>query len=663
MEDNLVRSDDRPMAEKKQIARWLNTILLLLMGSTFIGSFLFIVYGSPGSLLITVFSTLFYVGLFILNRRGHVNTAVALLVGQLLVITTLSAYAWGGIHAGVIPAYFLILALAALLLPPNLLLPLALGSILIIWGLFLAHLGGYLPTEDLSGTLVKTVMVSIILGLTAATLRFTVFRLNAILVQVRTHEAELVKSEKRYRAIVEDQTELVSRKAPDGTLTFVNSAYCRFFGQSTEELIGQSILNFMAHKADRQQVQETFSLFTPEKPFNIMEHQETRADGSIAWLNWTARAIFDEQGRLTEVQSVGRDVTERKQAELALQEAKRAAEAANRAKSIFLANMSHELRTPLTAILGFSRLMAQDSNLTRTQRQNLETIAQSGDYLLSFLNEVLQLSKLEAGRMTIQNKSFNLPQLLAELQSMFHLQADKKGLYLKLEQASDIPRYVSTDHHKLRQVLINLLENAIKFTEQGGITVRVRAITPEKQEAAPGAVLLAIEVEDTGVGIAADKQESIFAPFGQEQKTPQGSGLSLAISREFVRLLGSDLTVQSPAPAQGQEGGPGSIFRFTIRVYPTEAASIKEPNGQLTRLVSDQEPDLTNLVEALPPTLLLQLEQAAVRLDMERIHILVAEVGAQEAAVGSLFAKLAEEFRYEEIAQYCQQARPEADPT
>ncbi|HNT73683.1 MAG TPA: histidine kinase N-terminal 7TM domain-containing protein [Anaerolineae bacterium] len=294
------------------------------------------------------------------------------------------------------------------------------------------------------------------------------------------------------------------------------------------------------------------------------------------------------------------DITERKQVEAELRRAKeiaeeaaRAAEAANRAKSVFLANMSHELRTPLNAILGFSELMYRNPTLTDDQRENLETINRSGQHLLTLINDVLEMSKIEAGRTTLNPQSFDLHRLLEALESMFHLRATNKGLQLIFDCAADVPQYVRTDESKLRQVLINLLSNAIKFTPEGGVTLRVRSEelgvrseeSPNSYLLTPNSYLLHFEVQDTGVGIAPDELAKLFDPFVQTtsgQKSQEGTGLGLPISLEFVKLMGGTLAVES-------ELDRGSIFKFDVRAGVADVADV--PGEETPRRVLGLAPD------------------------------------------------------------------------
>jgi signal transduction histidine kinase/CheY-like chemotaxis protein len=240
----------------------------------------------------------------------------------------------------------------------------------------------------------------------------------------------------------------------------------------------------------------------------------------------------------------------------AAEAARAAAEAANRAKSTFLANMSHELRTPLNAVLGFTQLMERDPALPDHQRGHLGIIARSGEHLLSLINDVLELSKIEAGHATLHDAIFDLQQLLHNVEDLFRLRAEAKGLQLSVE-ADALPRYVTGDEGKLRQILINLLGNAVKFTHEGGVIVR----------AAYAHGQFVAEVADSGEGIEADQIPTLFEAFVQTSsgaRVHEGAGLGLAITRQFVELMGGTIEVRS-------EVGAGSVFRFTVRLAPSTA--------------------------------------------------------------------------------------------
>jgi len=303
-----------------------------------------------------------------------------------------------------------------------------------------------------------------------------------------------------------------------------------------------------------------------------------------------------------------------------LQQAALVAEAANIAKSTFLANMSHELRTPLNAILGFSQLMQRSANLNPEQQENIGIINRSGEHLLTLINQILDLAKIEAGRITLNPTDFKLSSLLNEVEEMFQLQAREQQLQLIFDCSSDIPEYVQTDQLKLRQVLINLLSNAIKFTKDGGIAVRVSSVMEHENQQLPNSnYQLHFEIEDTGSGIATDELDQLFQAFVQTKTgatSQQGTGLGLAISQQFVKLMGGIITVRS-------EVGRGTTFAFDIPVSAVEAADIQsvqpprraialEPNQPRYRiLIVDDRSDNRQLLIKLLAAFDFELQEAS----------------------------------------------------
>lgn len=271
------------------------------------------------------------------------------------------------------------------------------------------------------------------------------------------------------------------------------------------------------------------------------------------------------------------ETVHRRTAELRL--ARDAAEAANKAKSVFLANMSHELRTPLNAILGFSSLMRRDAELSEGQRENLEIINRSGEHLLALINDVLEIAKIEAGKLQLEAVPLDLGHLVRDVYDMMQLRARQKGLQLLLDMASDFPRFIRGDEARLRQILVNLVGNAVKFTEHGAVTLRLG--TRENDH-----LHLVIEIEDTGPGIRPEDQRRLFKPFVQIEGGEQpGTGLGLAITRQFVELMGGSISVDS---AEGQ----GALFRVELPVELAGAANVarqdKESAGEIVGLAPGQ---------------------------------------------------------------------------
>jgi PAS domain S-box-containing protein len=262
------------------------------------------------------------------------------------------------------------------------------------------------------------------------------------------------------------------------------------------------------------------------------------------------------------------EARDRKQAEVALSHAKELAESANRSKSQFLSNMSHELRTPLNAVIGFTQILQRDNTLNSEQQQYINIINRSGEHLLGLINSVLEMSKIESGRMNLEEADFDLSRLLATVESMFRFKSRDKGIGLYIECANQVPCYLRADEGKLRQVLINLIANAVKFTKEGHVTVRLTSREkPALEHSTVPYLWLWIEVEDTGPGIAPEEMELLFQAFRQTEsgrKSQQGTGLGLSISHRFVELMGGQLQVQSTL-------GKGSIFSFQVVVEKLES--------------------------------------------------------------------------------------------
>lgn len=315
-------------------------------------------------------------------------------------------------------------------------------------------------------------------------------------------------------------------------------------------------------------------------------HRIVLPDGTVKHIQAVGRPVRDEAGHLVEYVGTALDVTERKLVEEELRkhrehleglvkqrteqlaEAKARAEAANRAKSTFLANMSHELRTPLNAVLGFSRLLKNDPAATPMQRETLDVIVRSGEHLLNLINNVLDMAKIEAGRVVLQESEVDLLRLLHEMQSLMGAGAVEQGLRFALEHDPDLPRFVAVDAGKLRQVLLNLLGNAIKHTESGGVKLRARLASLRGAEKAR----VRFEVEDTGPGISPEDCQRLFAPFvqlGDQPPARAGTGLGLAICKQYVEVMGGQIGVNS-------QPGKGSVFHFEIPVTLLSAAAERE---------------------------------------------------------------------------------------
>ena len=314
------------------------------------------------------------------------------------------------------------------------------------------------------------------------------------------------------------------------------------------------------------------------------EFRIIRPDGTILNIKASAKIFFAPQGKPTRMIGTNFDITDIKQTENELRQykdhleeevqertadlvlARDAAEAANKAKSAFLSSMSHELRTPLNAILGFSSLMRKDLSITKSQSDNLDIINRSGEHLLTLINDVLEVAKIEAGRVQLENSPFDLGGMVRDVADMMEIRAKEKGLQLLLDQSSEFPRYIFGDEARLRQILINLISNAVKFTLQGGVTIRLGT----KQNKISH---LLIEVEDSGPGISAENQQRLFQPFvqlGKQIGDNKGTGLGLAITQQFVQLMGGAIGVESTP-------GKGSLFRVELPLIEVKEADIAKP--------------------------------------------------------------------------------------
>ena len=323
-------------------------------------------------------------------------------------------------------------------------------------------------------------------------------------------EAELRNQKEYFEALFVNSPVAVVTADLVGTIVSWNPMAEKLFGYKEEQVVGRNLDDIVAKDDSLRAEAEGFTKAVIDIGRVRVITKRTRVDGSLVDVELLALPVIVGEAKVGFI-AIYVDITD-------LQEARRQAEAANQAKSAFLANMSHELRTPLNSILGFTQLMEHDKNLSTTQQENLMTINRSGEYLLSLINDVLLMSKIEAGRDTLQEKSFDLYLLLGSIEDMFRLRTDEKGLALHVNWGDNVPRYVIADKNKLRQVLTNLLGNAVKFTKHGRVSLRVKSysdnIFDESTE-----VCLYFEVEDTGPGIDQGDLQFIFKPFAQAPTT------------------------------------------------------------------------------------------------------------------------------------------------
>jgi PAS domain S-box-containing protein len=358
-----------------------------------------------------------------------------------------------------------------------------------------------------------------------------------------------------------DQHSIVAVTDPQGRITYVNDMFCQISQYSSEELIGHDhrIVNSGYHHKSFFKVM--WATIASGKTWRG-EIRNQAKDGSFYWVDTTIVPFMTRRGAITQYVSIRTDITNRKQSE-------NDAEAANLAKSEFLANMSHEIRTPLTAIMGYTDLLLDPTCSADDCSDFVSTIRRNGDHLLRIINDILDYSKIESGRMTLEQVDCSPHQILADVASMMRVRAYHKGLRFDVAGLGPIPRTIKTDPTRLRQILINLADNAIKFTKCGGVTITVKMGDTD----APGNPHLLFEVSDTGIGIAPDKISALFKHFNQADnsttRSSEGTGLGLTISKRLIELLDGDIEVSSIP-------GKGSSFVFTIRTVTTEDVELTE---------------------------------------------------------------------------------------
>jgi PAS domain S-box-containing protein len=346
-----------------------------------------------------------------------------------------------------------------------------------------------------------------------------------------------------------------------GAIEFVNPHFCAVTGYARDELICRSIDQVL--KSGRHPEEFYAGLWRTIRSGQIWHGEvcDRRKNGELFWQQTSIAPLRDSTGAMTHFIAVMEDVTERIRAEEALRAAKADAEAASRSKSVFLANMSHEIRTPMNAILGFAQLMLRDQAATPQQQQHLATIGRNGEHLMQLINDILEMSKIEANRVVFNRSTFD-PRLVArDLESMFRARAEAKGLTFAITCDASVPARAVADEAKLRQILINLVGNAVKFTERGSVTLTLSAEPIEHN-----GWLLDAAVADTGPGIPKTEQARLFQPFEQTavgRQSGTGTGLGLAISREFARMMDGDITLES-------EEGKGTVFHVEIVLHRPE---------------------------------------------------------------------------------------------
>ncbi|HEY5347252.1 MAG TPA: ATP-binding protein, partial [Rhizomicrobium sp.] len=453
---------------------------------------------------------------------------------------------------GTLAGFMLVLALGNVLLAGHLTIvsPVGFGALLCVALAFL--LNNLLVSRERSE----------ILTAQATQLKTVASRLEASLANAAAINARLNQSEARYKGLVDAQGDAIFRRDASSRLTYANDAFFKLFGLTPQRAIGYPFAPEL-HPESRAPLFGSFTSLEAARGRQRYD-QHVRTAFGYRWVAWEDYAVRDARGRLVEVQSVGRDITERKGMEDALTEARDFAEAGSRAKSGFLATMSHEIRTPMNGVLGMARLLLE-SDLSPEQRTYADAILQSGEALLTLIGDILDFSKIESGTLTLEDDEVEIRSLVSGVVELLGPRAHAKNIELAAGIENDIPATIRTDEVRLRQVLTNLVGNAVKFTETGGVRILIGALKTQERN------FLRFEVRDTGVGVPEQKRQEIFQEFVQADSSHArrfgGSGLGLAISKRLVESMGGDIGIE-PAP------GGGSAFWFTLPARVVDAGTV-----------------------------------------------------------------------------------------
>jgi PAS domain S-box-containing protein len=384
-------------------------------------------------------------------------------------------------------------------------------------------------------------------------------------------EAALIEERHLLCTLLDNLPECIYFKDRESRFTRINRAHAKIFGlNDAAQALGKTDFDFFTDEHAQQAFADEQEIMRMGQPMLAREEKETWPDGRVSWVSTTKMPLRDGQGNIIGTFGISRDCTERKRGEQEMHKAKEAAEAATEAKSNFLANMSHEIRTPLNGILGMTELLL-DTPLSADQAEYLTMLKSATESLLALVNDILDFSKVEAGKVVLDAIEFKLPESLGDTLKSLAIRAHQKGLELACRLAPEVPEYLIGDPGRLRQIITNLVGNAIKFTEKGEVVVRVGV-----ESKSADAVTLHFTVRDTGIGIPPEKQQTIFGAFEQADASTTrrygGTGLGLAITSQLVSLMGGKIWVESAC-------GQGSTFHFTLQFNlgsHTEAAQVAE---------------------------------------------------------------------------------------
>ncbi len=430
-------------------------------------------------------------------------------------------------------------------------------------------------------------------------------------------EAALAREQKLMRALMDTIPDAIYFKDAQSRFLRVSKALVVKHGLGElEHVLGKTDFDFFREEHARRSFEDEQTMIRTGQPLVNIEEKETWPDRADTWVSTTKLPLRDPEGRIVGTWGISRDITERKRAEVALLAAKEAAEATARTKAEFLANMSHEIRTPMNGVIGMTSLLL-DSELTPQQRHFANTIRHSGESLLTIINDILDFSKIEAGKLTFEVLDFDLQEAIETALELVAERAGSKRLELAGLVQPEVPILLRGDPGRLRQVLLNLLGNAVKFTERGEVIVRVARVSANDRQ-----VTLRFEVRDTGIGISAESQARLFQAFSQADGSTTrkygGTGLGLAISKQLVGMMGGEMGVESTP-------GAGSTFWFTAQLdqQPANAKPVKQEKVDLANvrvLIVDDNATNREILEL--QTLAWQMQSASAASAAEALRVL-----------------------------------------